>query len=60
MKGEDLGHIREVTEQLKIASHGVAEMLYKQQGASTEQVHSSNDQPDSEIVDGEFAEVSER
>ena len=60
VKGEDLGHIREVTEQLKIASHGVAEMLYKQQGASTEQVHSSNDQPDSEIVDGEFAEVSER
>ncbi len=60
VKGEDLGNIRDVTEQLKSASHGVAEMLYKQQGVSSEQAHSNNGQADSEIVDGEFTEVSER
>ena len=59
VKGDDGGRIREVIERLKTTSHAVAEMLYKQQAAAANPSDVGTGPSDTEVVDGEFAEVRE-
>ena len=59
VKGDDVGRIREVTEQLKTASHAVAEVLYKQQETAANRSNAGAGPSNPEVVDGEFAEVRE-
>ena len=59
-QGEDLTTIRQTTDELQQASHGIAELLYQRQSGAQQGVPPDAAAADSfhaDVIDGEFAEV---
>jgi len=55
---DDLAAIRNAREHLQKVSHGLAEELYRSQGAQGGSGHGNNNVKDAEVVDAEFAETA--
>ena len=59
-KGDDVGRMKATIDQLKTASHTVAEALYTEAGGVSEEAKAQAGALEPDVVDAEFAEVEDR